>query len=235
MEAKIKLSINHLALSTLLNRSVLPITSTLVTPELTVEPQDVRENRPSASNDSPTSNLLYNSLLSRIRVQCSTKFKHTWITGIPCNRMIRSRILVLSCPYWLMMSLGILLLMLALTCLSSVIPAGYAVKTFNLLLRKKLQLSPPQKLPVSFIFFRSAAHYLPRIWDHIGVRCVESSGLPTVLTPFWRFRLLVRLCPLHSPLGCVHKIWNYEGWNQRPNFVIEFVDPVENMVILRQK
>ena len=45
-------------------------------------------------------------------------------------------------------------------------PAGYAVKTLFLLLWEKLQLSPPQKLPVSFVFLRSAAHYLPRIWDH---------------------------------------------------------------------
>ena len=44
----------------------------------------------------------------------------------------------------------------------------------------------------------------------------------------WKFRLLVRLCPLHSPSRCVHRIWNYEGWNLWPNFVTEFVDPVEN-------
>ena len=40
-------------------------------------------------------------------------------------------------------------------------PAGYAVKTLYLLLREKLQLSPPQKLPVSYVFLLSAVHYLP--------------------------------------------------------------------------
>ena len=108
----------------MLNRSVLPITSTLVAPELTVEPRDVREYGHSASRDSSTSNLFYNSLLSLILVKYSSKFKCTWIiTGIPCYRMIRSGILVLPCPYLRMMSLGILLLMLGLTCLSSVIPS----------------------------------------------------------------------------------------------------------------
>ena len=45
-------------------------------------------------------------------------------------------------------------------------PTGYAVKTLYLLLREKLQLSPPQKLPVFYVFLQSAAHYLPRMWDH---------------------------------------------------------------------
>ena len=143
----------------MLNRSVLPITNTLVAPELTVEPRDVREYGHSALRNSHTSNLLYNSHQSSIRVKYSTKFKRTWITGIPCYRRIRSGILVLPCPYRRMMSLGILLLMLVF-CDP---PAGYAVKTLYLLLREKLQLSPPQKLPVSFVFLRSAAHYLPRI------------------------------------------------------------------------
>ena len=40
-------------------------------------------------------------------------------------------------------------------------PARYAVKTLYLLLSEELQLSPPQKLPVSYVFLRSAAHYLP--------------------------------------------------------------------------
>ena len=48
----------------LFNRSLVPITSTLVAPTFIIEPQDVREYRHSASRDSPTSNLLYNSLLS---------------------------------------------------------------------------------------------------------------------------------------------------------------------------
>ena len=33
-------------------------------------------------------------------------------------------------------------------------------------------------------------------------------------------------------MGCIHKIWNYEGWNLWLNFVTEFVDPVENTDIL---
>ena len=61
----------------LLNRSVLSITCILVAPEFTVEPRDVWEYGHSASRDSPTSNLLYNSLLSYIRMNYSTKFKRT--------------------------------------------------------------------------------------------------------------------------------------------------------------
>ena len=72
----------------------------------------------------------------------------------------------------------------------------------------------------------------PRTWDHKLVSDVLTPPSSTVLTPILRFRLLARLCSLHSPLGCVHKIWNYEGWNLRPNFVTEFVDPVENTCIL---
>ena len=48
----------------LLNRCILPITSTLVAPKLTVEPRDVQEYGYSESRGSPTSNLWYNSLLS---------------------------------------------------------------------------------------------------------------------------------------------------------------------------
>ena len=44
---------------------------------------------------------------------------------------------------------------------------------------------------------------------------------------------VVRLCPILSPLGCIHKIWNYEEWNLRPNFVIGFVNPIENTGILK--
>ena len=80
--------------------------------------------------------------------------------------MIRFGILVLPCPYRRMMSLGILLLIFVWFASILWSPAGYAVKTLYLLHREKLQLSPPRKLPVSFVFLRSSAHYLPRIWNH---------------------------------------------------------------------
>ena len=132
---------------------------------LTVESRGAQEYRHSASRDSPTSDLLYNSLLLFIRVKYSTKFKCTWITSIPCKKLICSGILALPCLYRRMKSLGILLLMLGSDCLSSVIPGWICNENSLPLLREKLQLSPHQKLPVSYVFLRSAPHY-PRIWDH---------------------------------------------------------------------
>ena len=67
--------------------------------------------------------------------------------------MIRSGILVFPCPYKRMMSLGILLLMLGLTCLSSVIPSWICSVNSLLLLWEKLQLSPPQKYLFLFYSF----------------------------------------------------------------------------------
>ena len=55
--------------------------------------------------------------------------------------------------------------------------------------------------------------------------------LLTVLTSFRKFKLFESICPIHSPLGCIKKK-NYEGLNQRANFIIRFVDPVENTGIL---
>ena len=155
------------------------------------------------------------------------KFKRTWITGILCNRMIRSWIFVLPCSYRRMMSFGILLLMLVFC--DPQLDMQWKLSTYYL---EKLQLSPPQKLPVSYVFLRSGAHYLLSIWDHKLVSDVSAPPDFWKCKPLLKFRLLVRLCPLHSLLGCIHKIWNYEGRNLRSNFVTEFVDPVENTGIL---
>ena len=78
--------------------------------------------------------------------------------------MIHSGILVLPCPYRCMMSIGIMPMMLADFAFLLWSPARYAVKTLYLLLREKLHLSSPQKLPVSYVFLQSAVHYLPVYW-----------------------------------------------------------------------
>ena len=64
----------------------------------------------------------------------------------------------------------------------------------------------------------------PIMGSSVVVRCVDSFRLPTVLTSFLRFWLLVCLYLEHSSLRCIHKIWNYEESNLRPNLVIEFFD-----------
>ena len=107
-------------------------------------------------------------------------------------------------------------------------PVGCAVKTLYIHKRETPTISsseitwllciPSVRVPLS----------LKYIGPLVGVRCVCSSRVPSVLTSFWRFRLLICLCPIHSLLGCIHKIWNYEVWNLEPNFLTGFVDPVES-------
>ena len=111
------------------------------------------------------------------------KFKRTWITGIPCNKMIRSGILALPCPCRRMMSLDILLLMLTgLACLLWS-PAGLAMKTFNLLLRETPTIFLRNYL---FILYSSGPRPITSAvyWIISCVRCAGSSGLPTELLPF---------------------------------------------------
>ena len=142
--------------------------------------------------------------------------------------MFLSRILVFPFPYWRMMSFDILPMMLVLTACLLWSPAGYAKKTLYLLLREKLQLSLPQKLPVSYVFIRSVAHYL-LVYGIISwcpmYRLLQTSGSANSLL---EIQATSTSMYSHSHLGCEHKIWNYEGWNLRPNFITEFIDPVEN-------
>ena len=105
--------------------------------------------------------------------------------------------------------------------------AGYAVKTHTYYL-EKLQLSPPQKLPVSYVFLRSATHYLPRIWDHKLVSDVSAPPDFRQCQPLLEIQATCKSMSITFTLGCVHKIWNYDEWNLRPNFVTEFVDPVKS-------
>ena len=167
---------------------------------------------------------------------------------------------------------------LYLDSLSSVIHSWMGNEKYLLTTREKLQLSPPQKLPVFFCiplvrgtlppsypclhfefrsggkslsppfelsfggdefwaisdarspsilsedFIRNSPKFISTKWKfkwwkwtfastsnfEVETRIYEivswcsmcqSSGFPTVLTPFSRFRQLIRLCPLHSPFG----------------------------------
>ena len=86
-------------------------------------------------------------------------------------------------------------------------PAGYAVKTLYLLLREKLQLSPPQKLPVSFVFLLSAAHYLP-VYGIISwypmCRLLRISDSANSLL---EIQAIECLCPLHPPFRmCIQNL-----------------------------
>ena len=82
--------------------------------------------------------------------------------------------------------------------------------------------------------FGPKAHYLPVngiISWCLMCRLLQTSDSANFLL---KFRLFVRLCSIHSPLGCEYKIWNYEGLNLRSDFVTRFVDPVVNTGILNK-
>ena len=118
-------------------------------------------------------------------------------------------------------------------CLSSVIPSWIGSENSLLTTIDKLQLSPPQKLPVSFVFILYAAHYLPVY----GI--ISWCSMCPLLQTSDRAKFILEIqatCTsyVHSTrlLGCIHKILNYEWWNLRQNFWTEFVDPVENTGIL---
>ena len=89
--------------------------------------------------------------------------------------------------------------MLWLDCLSSMTSAGWAVKTLHLQLERNSNFLLLRNC-YSFLYsFGSQSTISPYMRSEVGVRWVGSSRLSTVLTSFWRFRLLECLCPLHSP------------------------------------
>ena len=63
-------------------------------------------------------------------------------------------------------------------------------------------------------------------------RCVGSSRSPTVLTSFWRFRLLARLCPLLSPFGMCTQNLELRGMGPATKFCNWIRRPAENTGIL---
>ena len=67
-------------------------------------------------------------------------------------------------------------------CLSSMIPRLMGSEKLSIF-REKLHLFPPQKLPVSYILLRSAAHYLP-VYGIKSWCPMLASRLPTVLASF---------------------------------------------------
>ena len=198
---------------------------------LTVEPRGVREYRHSASRDSLTSTSLQPPSIVDLgkvlyKIQGHLNYCYTF------NMMISYGNLILPCSYCVWCPLVSCFWYLSRLAYLLWSPARYTVKTLYLLSSEKLQLSPPQKLPISYVFLWPATHHLPHIWDH---KLVSDIPAPTDLQyklPFWDSGCLYVYVHYIRLLGCVHKIWNYEEWNLRLNFVTEFVGPAENTGIL---
>ena len=145
--------------------------------------------------------------------------------------MIRSWILYFH-SYRRMTSLGILPLMVVLTACLPWSQAGWAEKTLNLVLERSS----------NFLFLRS---YLSLMYS-FDLRLITFPVYGIVSwCPMYRFfqtsdssnfllefQATCTYMSLHSLLGYVHKILNYEEWNLRPNFITGFIFLVENSNIL---
>ena len=161
------------------------------------------------------------------------KFKRTWITGIPCNRMIRSGILVLPCPCRRMMSQDILLMLVGLACLLwSQLDRQWKLSTYYL---EKLQLFFLRNylliLYSSFPRSMTSAVY----WIISCVRCAGSSGLPTELLPFGDSGCLYGFVH-YTRLGMGSQSLELRGWTttkfcnwiRRPSWKFRYFHVINN-------
>ena len=161
--------------------------------------------------------LLYNSLLSKIRIQHSTKFKSTRITVYFAIRIFHSRspCTFVHISVWCSWNSAPVTLS---TCLSYMITIYRQRKRFLLLFWEKLQLSLPQKYPVSYVFFRPAAHYLPAY--EIISWYPMNRFLQTFDSANFLLQIQVTCKSVFDALIFGRHKQNLElrGWNQRPNF-----------------
>ena len=195
-------------------------------PELTVELRDVQECRYlDLVNHLLVISILLPSIVdpgfSTLRNSSAFELLAYLAIGMICFEIP----LLLLCPYRRMSSLGTLPLMFFLSVCLLWSPAGYAVKTLTF---------PPQKFPVSYVFFRSVAHYFP-VYGIISwcpmCRLLKTSDSANFLLEIQATRTSMSITFTYGMCTQNLKLWE---WNLRPSFVTEFVDPVENAGILRK-
>ena len=148
--------------------------------------------------------------------------------------MIHSGISLYLHSYRRMMYLGILTLMLVLTACVFCDPQLDRQRKLSIYNERETPTFSSSEITCLLCIPLIRGQLTPPYMDHKLVSMCLLLQTSDSANPFWRFRLLVRQCQLHSPLRCVHKICNYEECNPRPNFVIDLVDPVENKGILNK-